>query len=132
MSFTVELATKPCPSCGHSRTCWLWDGMTHNLAEMFHKAGFYEAMMNETGGTGTFGEVVLGKGRKPLARAPMTAAELLPLVSAGLQDMRDNPTEYRALEPENGWGKYEGALKFTEALAKACAEHPAAVVESRG
>jgi hypothetical protein len=106
--------------------------MTYNLAPMFHLAGFYEAMKNETGGAGNFAEVCLGQGRQRLDRPPMTGAELAPIVRKGLADMNARPEAYEALNPPNGWGSFAGALNFTEALLAACEAHPGAVVEFSG
>ena len=130
MSFSVELRPAPCPTCGH-QVAWCWDGMTYNLAPMFHLAGFYEAMKNETGGTGAAREVLLGEGCAPHARPPMTGEELAPLVRQGLDDMIARPEAYRALNPKNGWGTYEGAVEFTRALLAACEKHPGATVRFR-
>lgn len=38
--------------------------------------------------------------------------------------MEDNPDYYRAMNPPNGWGDYEGALGYLRDLADACAKHP--------
>ena len=104
--------------------------MTYNLAPMFHEAGFYEAMKGETGGTGSFGEVCLGVGREKLDRPPLTGAQLAELVRSGLADT--NRTKYEKLNPENGWGDYEGALEFTCSLLAACVKYPEGVVRFSG
>jgi len=133
MSFNVHLEGKACEHCGRGDgDAWSWDGMTYNLAPMFHRAGFYEAMKNETGGTGTLDEVCLGRGCKRLDRGPMTGAELAPLVRAGLEDMFANPAGYEALAPSNGWGDFAGAVEFTRQLLEACEGHPKAIVRFSG
>ena len=46
-----------------------------------------------------------------------------PLADA-VQRMRDNPEHYKAMNPPNGWGNYEGALEFLDRLAQMCVAHP--------
>lgn len=52
------------------------------------------------------------------------AADVLPLLIAAVSHMRENPDEYRAMNPPNGWGDYEGALRYLVGVAKACELHP--------
>lgn len=40
-----------------------------------------------------------------------------------------HPDEMRALEPENGWGDYESALKFLREIYDTCLDHPECFVE---
>ena len=46
--------------------------------------------------------------------------ECIELLQGGIKDMEENPETYKKLNPENGWGNYEGALdvlvKILEAL----------------
>ena len=37
--------------------------------------------------------------------------------------MEADPETYRAMNPPNGWGDYEGALAYLRRLAEACATH---------
>jgi hypothetical protein len=46
-----------------------------------------------------------------------------PLADA-VKRMEADPDTYRAMNPPNGWGNYEGALAYLRRLAEACAEHP--------
>ncbi len=41
----------------------------------------------------------------------------------------DNEPTYRAMNPENGWGKHETATEFLEAILKDCRRHPLATIE---
>jgi hypothetical protein len=45
-----------------------------------------------------------------------------PLAEA-VKRMEAEPDKYREMEPANGWGDYEGALRYLRTLAEACAEH---------
>jgi len=40
-----------------------------------------------------------------------------------------HPDEMRKLEPENGWGDYESALKFLKEIIVTCLDHPECFVE---
>ncbi|MEO3856157.1 hypothetical protein [Acrocarpospora sp. B8E8] len=42
----------------------------------------------------------------------------------GVKRMEADPEKYRAMNPSNGWGDYEGALNYLRAVAEACAAHP--------
>lgn len=41
-----------------------------------------------------------------------------------IKDMEDNAEEYKALNPSNGWGDYEGALAYLKTILKWCIIHP--------
>jgi hypothetical protein len=58
----------------------------------------------------------------------MTGAEALPLLAAALVHMLRNQAEYEEMNPENGWGDYEGATEFMRDCVWACAAHPNAVI----
>lgn len=45
-----------------------------------------------------------------------------PLADA-VKRMEADPDKYRGMNPPNGWGDYEGALRYLRTLAEACAEH---------
>lgn len=42
----------------------------------------------------------------------------------GVARMEAEPDAYREMNPANGWGDYEGALRYLRDLAEACAAHP--------
>lgn len=44
-------------------------------------------------------------------------------------ELTRDPAKYRALNPENGWGRYEDALLVLSILVANCALHPDAVVD---
>jgi hypothetical protein len=46
----------------------------------------------------------------------------------GVERMKADPAHYEAMNPENGWGDYEGALKYLEQLYEACTRHPKATI----
>lgn len=82
--------------------------MTYNVNSMYAKALNIES----------FSDFLHGK----------ICSELLPALAQGYSDMLTNPDAYRALTPENGWGNYESALEFLEAIIKGCRLHPKAFI----
>ncbi|MDE1822128.1 MAG: hypothetical protein KGI98_14910 [Euryarchaeota archaeon] len=77
--------------------------ITHNLVPMWKKAGVYDALYESEG---------------KLAR------DILPLLREARTQMEDHPSEYEELNPENGWGDYEGALEFLCQVIRAAAKFP--------
>src|SRR5580765_6561006 len=49
-------------------------------------------------------------------------------IDAAIKQMRADPDSYRALNPPNGWGNYEGALELLVMLSGWCHELPKAQV----
>jgi hypothetical protein len=58
-----------------------------------------------------------------------TAVECLPILDAAIAELRANPAKYIAMNPENGWGSYEGLLPDLDDLAEQFRRHPKATVE---
>lgn len=38
----------------------------------------------------------------------------IPTLKAMIKQLKDNPEHYKQMNPDNGWGDYEGAIKFLE------------------
>jgi hypothetical protein len=57
-----------------------------------------------------------------------TAEQLIPYLKRGRDDLMAHPEVYRRLNPENGWGSYEGLVKFITAYLHACENNPDAEV----
>lgn len=53
------------------------------------------------------------------------AVEAAGPLRAAIERMESNPDHYRAMNPPNGWGKYEHALEFLQRLYARCVENPA-------
>jgi hypothetical protein len=47
----------------------------------------------------------------------------------GLHNLKSEPERYKKFNPENGWGSYDGLVKFVENYLNACYEYPDADVE---
>jgi len=46
------------------------------------------------------------------------------LIHGAIRELEAKPAKFKALNPLNGWGSYDGALEFLRALYVACVEHP--------
>lgn len=78
---------------------------TYNVSPMFYEA-FGEPGIN----------LIEGK----------TGKECLVKLKKGLSEMKNNKEKYEAMNPENGWGRYEGAVEVVETLIKWAKEAPKA------
>ncbi len=78
--------------------------VTYNLSKMYYKCIDKE------------------KGFKKLDG--MNCKKALPIINNAIQDMLNNADEYRKLNPENGWGSYEGLLKTLQDMRNCCESNP--------
>lgn len=86
------------------------DNITHNLVTMAKEAGIYYHLW------------------RPDEIDIKTAKELIPALKEGLHKLKIDPERYKKLNPENGWGSYEGLVKFVENYLNACYEYQEAEV----
>ena len=84
--------------------------ITHNLARMADVAGIYEACW------------------RPEEIGVTTAAQLIPLLAAGLEKLEAHPEHYRQFDAPNGWGRYEHFVLWVREYLAACRENPEATV----
>lgn len=87
-----------------------WRNITHNLGRMADAAGIYKALW------------------RPDENDITTAAQLIDPLTDGLMRLRDDPVKFKALNPENGWGDYDGLVNFVQDYLQACISHPTATV----
>lgn len=87
-------------------TCVFDYNITHNLGSMASAAGVYQALWRPE-------EVPANK-----------AGDLIELLSSGLHRLTINPDEYKKFNPPNGWGSYDGLVRFVESYLNACKEFP--------
>ena len=80
--------------------------MTYNVAPMFRLA-------------------LGGQGIKDLGEC----SSAIPRLLTGINAMLSQPETYRALNPANGWGDYEGTLRFLQQLLAQCQAAPEGRVE---
>lgn len=92
----------------------VWSGnITHNLNNMAEEAGLYKPLWRPE-------EVDLAN-----------AGQLIPILEKGISKLEADPDTYKALNPDNGWGDYEGLLSFCKGYLEACKEHPDARIRAR-
>jgi hypothetical protein len=74
---------------------------------MWKKAGCYHALYESDG---------------------WSASIVIPILEKALAAMLADPAAYKALEPENRWGTYEGAIGFLARVGLACKRRPLALI----
>ena len=84
--------------------------ITHNLTMMAKGACLYEALW------------------RPDEFGITHAHQLLAPLAIGLAKLKAEPDTFKACNPENGWGNYDGFLTFVEDYLQACIRHPYATV----
>lgn len=85
--------------------------ITHNLSKMAQAAGLYEYLWRPE-------EVGIEK-----------AADLIDVLSRGYMRMWQKREQLEEHSPENGWGSFEGLVRFVGKYRDACIEFPDAKVE---
>lgn len=111
MSLDVYLECHKCNPCADHGAHELWSAnITHNLGPMAEAAGIYSELWRPE-------EIGIDK-----------AAQLVLPLRAGLTRLVAEPSRYRAHNPPNGWGDYEGMVRFVRDYIEACGEHPDARV----
>jgi hypothetical protein len=58
-----------------------------------------------------------------------TAADLIEPLRRGIKMMEDEPATFIAMNPKNGWGKYETFVPWLRRYLEACVEYPKAKIE---
>jgi hypothetical protein len=106
-----------CAQCGnrHSRETndTLYDrNITHNLAQMAGQAGIYEALWRPE-------EIGITKAR-----------DLIGPLQTGLDLLKSDPARFKAFNPANGWGDYDGLVDFVSSYLRACRGYPDANVSA--
>src|SRR4051812_46075723 len=94
---------------GGTEPVWLFDTIecTYNLAPMF-----FEAFADARGI-----RIISDK----------AGSDCIPLIESAIAKMKAEPEKYRAMNPKNGWGDYDGALRTLEGLIEWCRKAPRAV-----
>jgi hypothetical protein len=86
------------------------DNITHNLGKMANAAGVYQHLW------------------RPEELGITLAIELIAPLAAGLSALKNDPDKFKALNPDNGWGNYDGLVKFIEDYILACVENADATI----
>lgn len=84
--------------------------ITHNLNRMADEAGIYKALW------------------RPEEIGITQARQLIEPLRAGLAALNTDPERFRALNPSNGWGDYDGLVRFVARYLAACEQYPDAAV----
>lgn len=84
--------------------------ITHNLNKMADEAGIYEYLW------------------RPDEIGVKKAEQLTSPLRMGLALLKSDPDRFKAFNPSNGWGDYEGLVSFVEEYLAACEENPDAEV----
>ena len=84
--------------------------ITHNLGKMAAAAGIYQHLW------------------RPEELGIKTAGELVKPLADGLFRLKNDPEHFRKFNPTNGWGDYEGLVKFVDEYLGACMEYPDAEI----
>ena len=84
--------------------------ITHNLGKMAAEAGIYEQLW------------------RPEEVGITHARQLVEPLRDGLGELNADPERFKAFNPENGWGNYEGLCAFTAEYLAACERWPEAEV----
>jgi hypothetical protein len=85
--------------------------ITHNLNSMAEEAGIYKELW------------------RPEEIGIAEAKDLIEPLRNGLHRLKLDPERFKKFNPKNGWGNYEGLVKFVENYLNACYEFPDAKIE---
>jgi hypothetical protein len=112
-----EVSDHPCTcsDCGMKHTTSYQKTLfsktiTHNLSKMAAEAGIDKILWY------------------PENNEIETASDMINGLSNGLAQLLKDPNKFKKYNPENGWGTYEGLVKFVEEYLEACFKHRDAIV----
>ena len=116
MLYGPEAETECECQCGHKHTkkvreCLYDANITHNLNTMAGEAGIYEQLW------------------RPDEIGVTKASQLIEPLKVGLELLESDKKRFEAFNPENGWGSYEGLVRYVREYLEACREYPDANVE---
>ncbi len=86
--------------------------ITHNVGVMAEFAGIYKCLW------------------RPEENGYKTAADVIPILEAGLRDLRARPEFFKKYNSPNGYGTYEGLVRFVEEVLECCHQHPEGLIEA--
>ena len=86
--------------------------ITHNLNQMASRAGIYKHLW------------------RPDEFGITKAEQLIQPLRDGLELLKSDPSRFEELNPDNGWGTYEGLVSFVKEYLNACERFPDADVSA--
>ena len=84
--------------------------ITHNMGKMADAVGLYTPLWH------------------PERIYLQWSYELIPYLEEGIALLKADPEQYKALDPENGWGSYDVFVPWLEKLLQQCKENPDAFI----
>lgn len=84
--------------------------ITHNLNRMAGEAGIYQHLW------------------EPDELGIMIAKQLIEPLRSGLELLKSDPDRFKEFNPSNGWGDYDGLVRFVEKYLKVCEKYPDAEI----
>ena len=91
-------------------TCVYDSNITHNLNKMADAAGIYKQLW------------------RPEEIGITHARQLIEPLTAGLDRLKSDPECFRTFNPPNGWGDYDGLVRFVSNYLAACKAFPESTV----
>lgn len=107
MSLGIKLKLGTCSCSNRSAETVCAVDITYNLAEMWRAAGLPFSDENIEG---------------------MTGKDMGEALEEGLALLQADPERYKAFNPSNGWGTYEGLCDAVKQLLDACKQYPTATI----
>lgn len=101
---------EPVVFCGGDTDSVYSANITHNLNKMADAAGIYKHLWRPD-------EIGITK-----------AVDLIDPLTEGLAALRSEPDKFKAHNPPNGWGDYDGLMEFVANYLSACRQYPNATV----
>ena len=86
------------------------DNITHNLGLMAEKAGIYQALW------------------RPDENHMEIAYQLIEPLLEGLVRLQNDAAYFKQFNPPNGWGDYDGLVRFVQNYLEACQANPTATI----
>ena len=105
-----------CPTCFNEHVDTqteelFWANITNNLCKMAREAGIYKYLWQPS-------DVVEIK----------RAGDLVNPLETGLDILKSDPEKFKRFNPPNGWGDYDGLIRFVEKYLAACIKNPTASI----
>lgn len=92
---------------------------TSNVSAMWHKALWEGDVLHEVAGDAYSLKALHGK----------NAGDCIQLLERAIRRMEQDGATYVAMNPDNGWGTYEGALEYLKKMLYGCRQHPKCTID---